>query len=104
MLGKIFKGLADEVLAWQTRELLARELMRDAYTVHVRPEPVVEIACNELQASPRYPDGIALRVARVKGYRPDKRPEDADTIATVRALYARQGAPQRAPRPPAPQA
>jgi DNA ligase-1 len=90
MLGKTFKGLTDELLAWQTKELLAREVARDAYTVHVRPELVVEIAVNELQASPRYPAGLALRFARVKRYRPDKRAEDADTLATVRALHARK--------------
>jgi DNA ligase-1 len=56
----------------------------------VRPELVVEIAFNDLQASPHYPGGLALRFARVKGYRPDKGPEDADTAATVRAIYARQ--------------
>ena len=64
MLGKTFKGLTDEMLQWQTRELLARELKRDAYTVHVRPELVVEIAFNDLQASPHYPGGLALRFAR----------------------------------------
>jgi len=90
MLGKTFKGMTDELLAWQTRELLARETARDSYTVHVRPELVVEIAFNDLQASPHYPGGLALRFARVKGYRSDKRAEDADTIETVRALYAAQ--------------
>ena len=90
MLGKTFKGMTDEMLAWQTRELLARETARDAYTVIVRPELVVEIAFNDLQASPQYPGGLALRFARVKGYRSDKRAEDADTIETVRALYAAQ--------------
>ncbi|HZP92110.1 MAG TPA: ATP-dependent DNA ligase [Burkholderiales bacterium] len=90
MLGKTFKGLTDETLQWQTRELLAREIGRDAYTVHVRPELVVEIAFNELQASPHYPGGLALRFARVKGYRPDKKPEEADTIDTVRAIYGAQ--------------
>jgi len=90
MLGKTFKGLTDAVLAWQTEQFLAREVARDRYTVYVRPELVVEIAFNDLQASPHYPGGLALRFARVKGYRPDKGPEDADTIATVRALYARQ--------------
>jgi DNA ligase-1 len=90
MLGKTFKGLTDELLEWQTKELLARELARDEYTVHVRPELVVEIAVNELQSSPRYPAGLALRFARVKRYRPDKRAEDADTIATVRALHERK--------------
>jgi DNA ligase-1 len=90
MLGKTFKGLTDALLEWQTRALLARELARDEYTVHVRPELVVEIAFNDLQASPHYPGGLALRFARVKGYRPDKRAEEADTIDTVRALYAGQ--------------
>jgi DNA ligase-1 len=90
MLGKTFKGMTDETLEWQTRELLAREIARDDYTVHVRPELVVEIAFNDLQASTQYPGGLALRFARVKGYRPDKRAVDADTIDTVRALYAEQ--------------
>jgi DNA ligase-1 len=90
MLGKTFKGLTDEILEWQTKELLARELARDEYTVHVRPELVVEIAVNELQSSPRYPGGLALRFARVKRYRPDKRAADADTLATVRALHERK--------------
>jgi DNA ligase-1 len=90
MLGKTFKGMTDALLAWQTRELLAREQSRDDYTVHVRPELIVEIAFNDLQESPHYPGGLALRFARVKGYRGDKRAEDADTIETVRALYAAQ--------------
>jgi len=90
MLGKTFKGLTDELLEWQTKELLARELARDEHVVHVRPELVVEIAVNELQASPRYPGGLALRFARVKRYRPDKRAEDADTIATVRGMHERR--------------
>ena len=87
MLGKTFKGLTDEMLEWQTGELLARESARDEWTVHVRPELVVEIAFNDLQESPHYPAGLALRFARVKGYRPDKRPEEADTIDTVRLIY-----------------
>jgi DNA ligase-1 len=90
MLGKTFKGLTDELLEWQTRELLARETSRDDYTVYVRPELVVEIAFNDLQASPRYPGGLALRFARVKGYRIDKTAADADTIETVRGIYAEQ--------------
>ena len=90
MLGKTFKGLTDELLEWQTRELLARELKRDTYTVYVRPELVVEIAFNDLQDSPRYPGGLALRFARVKGYRMDKTAAEADTIETVRAIYAEQ--------------
>jgi len=92
MLGKTFKGMTDALLEWQTRELLARETRRDAYTVHVRPELVVEIAFNDLQESPVYPGGLALRFARVKGYRADKRAEDADTIETVRRLHAAQSA------------
>ena len=95
MLGKTFKGMTDELLAWQTREFLARETHRDEWTVFVRPELVVEIAFDDIQASPRYPGGYALRFARVKGYRPDKSVTErcADTIDTVRALYQnrRQG-------------
>jgi DNA ligase-1 len=90
MLGKTFKGLTDQMLAWQTEQLLAREIARDRYTVYVRPELVVEIAFNDLQASPHYPGGLALRFARVKAYRPDKRADEADTIDTVRAIYQRQ--------------
>ena len=88
MLGKTFKGLTDELLAWQTTELLAREVRREGHVVFVRPELVVEIAFNDVQASPRYPGKVALRFARVKRYRPDKRPEDADTIETVRQIFA----------------
>ncbi|MGH6945483.1 MAG: ATP-dependent DNA ligase, partial [Geminicoccaceae bacterium] len=72
---------------------LELEIARDAYTVHVRPEIVVEIAFNDIQASPHYPGGMALRFARVKAYRTDKRPLDADTIETVRALFERQASP-----------
>jgi DNA ligase-1 len=88
MLGKTFKGMTDEVLAWQTTRLLELETHRAGITVHVRPELVVEVAFDGLQESRRYPGGLALRFARVKGYRPDKRPEEADTIETVRALHA----------------
>jgi DNA ligase 1 len=91
MLGKTFKGLTDAMLEWQTRELLARAIGRDESVVHVRPELVVEIAFNELQESPQYPGGLALRFARVRGYRPDKGIEQADTFETVRRLYAAQG-------------
>ncbi|MCZ2150553.1 MAG: ATP-dependent DNA ligase [Bryobacterales bacterium] len=84
MLGKTFKGLTDEMLAWQTRELLALQIARDEYTVYVQPKLVAEIAFNEVQASPRYPGGMALRFARVKRYRPDKSPSEADTVETVR--------------------
>jgi len=88
MLGKTFKGLTDAVLGWQTKELLARETHRDQWTVYVRPELVVEIAFSDLQASSRYPGGLALRLARVKRYRDDKRAADADTMETVRRVYA----------------
>jgi DNA ligase-1 len=90
MLGKTFKGLTDSLLDWQTKEFLARETHRDECTVYVRPELVVEIAFNDLQSSPRYPGGIALRLARVKQYRSDKGPDQADTMATVQRLYESQ--------------
>jgi DNA ligase-1 len=90
MLGKTFKGLTDAMLEWQTREFLARETHRDQWTVYLRPELVVEIAFSDLQASSRYPGGLALRLARVKRYRDDKRAEDADTMETVRTVYAAQ--------------
>jgi DNA ligase-1 len=86
MLGKTFKGMTDELLAWQTKELLARETYREGHVVHVRPELVIEIAFNEVQRSSQYPGGVALRFARVKGYRPDKRVDEADTIDAVRSL------------------
>jgi len=89
MLGKTFKGLTDELLAWQTERLLALQTRRDRHVVYVRPELVVEIAYNDLQESPQYPAGLALRFARVKGYRPDKRADDADTVDTVREVYTR---------------
>jgi DNA ligase 1 len=88
MLGKTFKGMTDDLLAWQTERLLGLEIERDAYAVYVRPELVVEVAFDGLQASRRYPGGLALRFARVKGYRPDKTAAEADTIDTVRAIYA----------------
>jgi DNA ligase-1 len=87
MLGKTFKGLTDEMLAWQTKRFLEIEIARDAYTVFVRPEIVAEIAFNEIQASSQYPGGVALRFARVKRYRDDKTAAEADTIATVQAIY-----------------
>lgn len=90
MLGKTFKGLTDQILDWQTKELLAREIGREDFIVHVRPELVVEIAFNDIQASPQYPGGLALRFARVKRYRDDKTAGDADTIDMVRELYQLQ--------------
>jgi DNA ligase 1 len=92
MLGKTFKGLTDAMLEWQTGEFLAREMRRDRTTVYVRPELVVEIAFADLQASVRYPGGLALRLARVKRYRSDKRADEADTMESVRAIYAAQSA------------
>jgi ATP-dependent DNA ligase I len=86
MLGKTFKGLTDEMLAWQTEQFLAREVRRGAGTVYVEPSLVVEVACDGLQASTRYPGGVALRFARVLRYRPDKSAAAADTIDTVKAL------------------
>jgi DNA ligase-1 len=92
MLGKTFKGLTDEMLAWQTERLLELALGDDGQVVRVRPELVVEVAFDGVQASPRYPAGLALRFARVKGFRPDKRPEEADAVEAVRAIFLRQGA------------
>ena len=89
MLGKTFKGMTDEMLAWQTEHLLELQTARDGHVVHVRPELVVEVAFDGVQTSPRYPGGMALRFARVKGYRPDKSAEEADTIDTVREIHAR---------------
>ena len=86
MLGKTFKGMTDELLEWQTKRLLELKVKEEGITVYVKPELVVEIAINGLQDSPRYPGGLALRFARVIRYREDKKPEDADTIETVRKL------------------
>jgi DNA ligase-1 len=86
MLGKTFKGMTDEMLAWQTERFLALETHRDGHVVHVRPEQVVEIAFDGLQRSTRYPGGLALRFARVVRYRDDKTADEADAIETVRAL------------------
>ena len=86
MVGKTFKGMTDATLAWQTEYFPTIETGRDDYTVRVRPITVVEIAIDGVQRSPRYPGGIALRFARVKAYRDDKRPEDADTIQTLRGM------------------
>jgi DNA ligase 1 len=86
MVGKTFKGMTDELLEWQTKELLARESERRGIAVFVRPELVVEIALDGVQTSTRYPGGVALRFARVKRYRPDKSAAEADTIDDLRAL------------------
>ena len=91
MLGKTFKGMTDEMLAWQTTRLLELEERREGHVVHVRPQLVVEVAFDGVQASTRYPGGVALRFARVKGYRPDKSVDDADTIGHVRAIRTQAG-------------
>ena len=87
MLGKTFKGMTDELLKWQTAALLEREVGRDGHIVYVRPELVVEIAFNDVQESPQYPGGLALRFARVKGYRSDKTAAQADTLRTLQEIY-----------------
>ena len=94
MLGKTFKGLTDELLAWQTRALQEIVTRQDGHVVFVRPELVVEIAFNGLQASPHYPGGLALRFARVVRYRPDKTAAQADTIETVRRLSTGSPSPE----------
>ncbi len=91
MVGKTFKGLTDELLAWQTEQFPKLEQRRTDWTVYLRPELVVEIELDGVQVSPRYPGGVALRFARVLRYRPDKDPGDADTIAAVRALRPARG-------------
>jgi DNA ligase-1 len=90
MLGKTFKGLTDDMLAWQTTALLALATGREGHVVHVRPELVVEIAFDGVQASPRYGAGLALRFARVLRHRPDKPAVQADTLDAVRAIHAAQ--------------
>jgi DNA ligase-1 len=97
MLGKTFKGLTDEILAWQTKKFQEIALTTDGWTVHLRPELVVEIAFNDVQESPQYPAGMALRFARVKRYRDDKTAAEADTIETVRQIFLNAQSPR--PRP-----
>ena len=86
MLGKTFKGLTDEMLAWQTERLLEIQTVREGIVVHVRPRLVVEVAFDGVQRSTRYPSGLALRFARVRRYREDKGPDEADTVELVRGL------------------
>ncbi len=86
MVGKTFKGMTDELLRWQTETFQRLALATDAHVVHVRPEIVVEIAIDGVQRSTRYPGGVALRFARVKRYREDKRADEADTIERVQAM------------------
>ncbi len=86
MVGKTFKGLTDELLRWQTEHFPTIETRRTGHTVFVDPVTVVEIAIDGVQRSTRYPGGLALRFARVKRYRQDKRAKDADTIQALRAM------------------
>lgn len=92
MLGKTFKGLTDDMLRWQTERLSSLQTSSDSWTVRVRPELVVEIAFADVQESPRYPGGLALRFARVKRYRPEKPASEADTLQQVRAIFEQQRA------------
>jgi DNA ligase-1 len=89
MLGKTFKGMTDEMLAWQTAEFLKRIREREGHIMHLRPELVAEVAFDGVQQSSQYPGGLSLRFARVRRYRPDKRPEDADTLEQVRSIFER---------------
>jgi DNA ligase-1 len=89
MVGKTFKGMTDELLTWQTGRLKELARSEDSYTVYVRPELVVEVALDGVQVSRRYPGGVALRFARIRGYRPDKSAAEADTIEAVQAMVTR---------------
>jgi DNA ligase-1 len=89
MVGKTFKGLTDALLTWQTERLQALAVETDGFTVFVRPELVVEIALDGVQESTRYAGGVGLRFARVRRYRPDKSPSEADTVDALRAMLAR---------------
>ncbi|MDP9464259.1 MAG: ATP-dependent DNA ligase, partial [Actinomycetota bacterium] len=93
MVGKTFKGMTDDLLRWQTDELQRRAIATEGHTVHVRPDLVVEIALDGVQRSPRYPGGVALRFARVRRYRLDKSPQEADTIERVQGMLG--GAAER---------
>jgi len=93
MLGKTFKGMTDEMLAWQTERFLGLETSREGHVVHLRPEQVVEIAFDGVQRSTRYPGGVALRFARVVRYSEDRTPEEVDSIATVQSMLHPQDGP-----------
>jgi DNA ligase-1 len=86
MVGKTFKGMTDEILRWQSETFPALATDDDGYVLTLSPVTAVEVAIDGVQRSPRYPAGLALRFARVKRYRPDKRAADADTIGTLRAM------------------
>jgi DNA ligase-1 len=99
MLGKTFKGMTDEMLAWQTERFQELATSRQGNVVYVRPEQVVEVAFGDVQESPQYPAGLALRFARVKRYRDDKPPSQADTVETVRAIWRGQVKKARKEKP-----
>ncbi len=90
VIGKTFKGLTDDQFRWMTERLKSLKVSESGYTVHVRPELVVEVAFNEIQRSPHYRSGFALRFARVTRIREDKAPEEADTLQSVEELYEKQ--------------
>jgi len=94
MVGKTFKGLTDEMLRWQTARLLQLEVRRDQHVVFVRPELVVEIRFNDVQRSPRYPGGIALRFARVVRHREDKPASDVESVEALVARLPEGAAPE----------
>jgi DNA ligase-1 len=98
MIGKTFKGMTDATLTWQTETFPRYETHRDRHTVYLRPEVVVEIELDGVQTSTRYPGGVALRFARLKTYRSDKSPAEADTIDTVRDIYAAAATPLDSPQ------
>jgi ATP-dependent DNA ligase I len=99
MLGKTFKGMTDEILEWQTKTFPELATNTEGHVMYLKPEIVVEVAFNDVQESPRYPGGMALRLARVKRYRPDKGPAEADTVATVREILAGQREKRRTTAP-----
>lgn len=90
IIGKTFKGLTDEQFRWMTERLLSLKISENEYTVRVFPKLVLEVAFNEIQKSPQYRSGFALRFARVKKIRVDKSPQHADTLETVKKLYEKQ--------------
>lgn len=97
MIGKTFKGMTDAMLEWQTRRFRELAVGTDGYVIHLRPEQVVEVAISDVQESSTYPSGVALRFARVKRYRDDKRADQADTLETVYAILRGQIGKQRNP-------
>jgi DNA ligase 1 len=100
MLGKTFRGLTDEMSRGQTEKLLQLEISRDEWTFYVRRELAVEIAFNDIQESPHYPGGLALRFARVKHYREDKTPLETDTFQKIRRLFeTKRAGADSGPRP-----